>query len=110
VLRRVGDATAGDNGAGVLMLECWGCPRHADHECCAVLAMLLLLVVMVLECWRCPRHAERECCAVWRCFCWCRWCGRARAALVMLIVSAVPFGDATAGGDGAGVLALPSSC
>jgi hypothetical protein len=25
------------------------CPRHADQECCAVLAMLLL-VTMVLEC------------------------------------------------------------
>jgi hypothetical protein len=27
----------------------WCCPRHADCECCAVLAMLLL-VVMVLVC------------------------------------------------------------
>jgi hypothetical protein len=31
------------------VLECWCCPRHADRECCAVLAMLLL-VTMVLEC------------------------------------------------------------
>ena len=32
-----------------MVLECWCCPRHADRECCTVLAMLLL-VVMVLEC------------------------------------------------------------
>ena len=30
-------------------LVCWYCPRHADRECCAVLAMLLL-VMMVLVC------------------------------------------------------------
>jgi hypothetical protein len=30
-----------------MVLVRWCCPRHADHECCAVLAMLLL-VVMVL--------------------------------------------------------------
>jgi hypothetical protein len=33
----------------VMVLECWRCPRHADRECCAVLAMLLL-VLMVLAC------------------------------------------------------------
>jgi hypothetical protein len=33
----------------VMVLVCWCCPRHADRECCAVLAMLLR-VVMVLEC------------------------------------------------------------
>jgi hypothetical protein len=61
VLRRVGDATAGDDGAGVL----WCGPRHADREGCTVVAMLLL-VVMVLVCLvGCARHADRECCAVW---------------------------------------------
>jgi len=45
------------------VLECWCCPRHADRECGAVLAMLLL-VTTVLECWCCPRHADRECCAM----------------------------------------------
>jgi hypothetical protein len=48
----------------VMVLVCGCCPRHADRECCAVLAMLLL-VVMVLVCWCCPRHADHECCAVW---------------------------------------------
>ena len=33
----------------VMVLECWCCPRHADRECCAMLAMLLL-VTMVLVC------------------------------------------------------------
>jgi hypothetical protein len=32
-----------------MVLGCWCCLRHADRECCAVLAMLLL-VVMVLVC------------------------------------------------------------
>jgi hypothetical protein len=32
-----------------MALECWCCPRHADRECCAVLATLLL-VTMVLVC------------------------------------------------------------
>jgi hypothetical protein len=32
-----------------MVLVCWGCPRHADCQCCAVLAMLLL-VTMVLVC------------------------------------------------------------
>jgi hypothetical protein len=30
------------------VLECGCCPRHADRECCAVLARLLL-VLMLLE-------------------------------------------------------------
>jgi hypothetical protein len=33
----------------MMVLACWGCPRYADRECCAVLAMLLL-VTMVLGC------------------------------------------------------------
>jgi hypothetical protein len=33
----------------MMVLECWCCHRHADRECCTVLAMLLL-VAMVLEC------------------------------------------------------------
>jgi hypothetical protein len=41
----------------------WCRPRHADRECRAGLAMLLL-VTMVLGCWCCLRHADRECCAV----------------------------------------------
>ena len=32
-----------------MVLVCWCCPRHTDHECCAVLAMPLLVTV-VLEC------------------------------------------------------------
>jgi len=32
-----------------MVLECWCCPRHADRECCAVLAMQLL-VTMVQTC------------------------------------------------------------
>jgi hypothetical protein len=32
-----------------MVLECGDHHRHADRECCAVLAMLLL-VTMVLEC------------------------------------------------------------
>jgi hypothetical protein len=32
-----------------MVLECWCCPRDADRECCAGLAMLLL-VTMVLVC------------------------------------------------------------
>ena len=47
----------------VKVLECWCCPRHANRECCAVLAMPLL-VVMVQTCWYRPRHADRECCTV----------------------------------------------
>ena len=31
----------------VMVLECWGGPRHADRECCTALAMLPL-VTMVL--------------------------------------------------------------
>jgi hypothetical protein len=31
-----------------MVLEGWCCPRHADRQCCTVLAMLLL-VMMVLE-------------------------------------------------------------
>jgi hypothetical protein len=48
VLRRVGDDTAGDDGAdGADVLEL---PEpYADRECCGVLAMLLL-VTMVLVC------------------------------------------------------------
>jgi hypothetical protein len=60
MLRRAGDATAGGDGAGVLVLPSSCC---ADCECCDVLAMLLL-VTMVLVCWGGPRHANRECCAV----------------------------------------------
>jgi hypothetical protein len=29
----------------VMVLECWCCPRHADRQCCIVLAMLLLVVM-----------------------------------------------------------------
>jgi hypothetical protein len=32
-----------------MVLVCWCRPRHADRECCAVLAMLLL-VTMVQTC------------------------------------------------------------
>jgi hypothetical protein len=32
----------------VMAIMCLGCPCHADSQCCVVLAMLLL-VVMVLE-------------------------------------------------------------
>ena len=32
-----------------MVLECWSCPRHADRQGCAVLAMLLL-VMMVPVC------------------------------------------------------------
>jgi hypothetical protein len=39
------------------VLECWCCPHHADRECCAMLAMLLLEAT-VLEWGRCPRHTD----------------------------------------------------
>jgi hypothetical protein len=55
----VGDATAGV----VMVLVRWCCPRHADRECCAVWAMLLL-VMRVLVCWCGPHHADCQCCAV----------------------------------------------
>jgi hypothetical protein len=41
-----------------MVLVRWCCPRHADRQCCAVLAMLLL-VMMVLVRWCRPRHADR---------------------------------------------------
>jgi hypothetical protein len=71
-----------------MVLECWGGPRRANRECCAVLA-IPLLVVMVLECGCRPRRADRECCAVLTMLLLAMRGWSASAALAMLTMSAV---------------------
>ena len=72
-----------------IALVCWGGPRHANQEGCAVLAMIRL-VTMVLECGCRPRRADRECCTVLTMLRLAMRGGSASAALVMLTMSVAP--------------------
>jgi hypothetical protein len=32
----------------MMVLECWCCPRHADRQRCAVLAVILLVMIVLV--------------------------------------------------------------